>query len=44
MVLGLTDPEFPDPLVRGMVWIQILLSSSKNIKKNVDSYSFETSL
>jgi hypothetical protein len=39
MFLGLADP---DPLVR--VWIRIiLLSSSKNSKKNLDSYCFVTS-
>jgi hypothetical protein len=37
IVLGLPDP---DPLVRGTVWvrIRILLSTSKNSKKNLDSY------
>ncbi len=43
MSLGLPDP---DPLVWGTVWIsirlQILLSSSKNRKKNLDSYCFVT--
>jgi hypothetical protein len=43
MFLGLPDP---DPLVRGMIpirillWIRILLSSCKNCKKNLDSYYF----
>ncbi len=32
----------PDPLVRGGVWIRILLSSFKNSKKNLDSYYFVT--
>ncbi len=41
MVLGLLDP---DPLVRDSeVWIRILLSASKNSKKNLDSYCFVTS-
>ncbi len=35
------DPD-PDPLVRGTVWIRILLSASKNSKKNLDSYCFVT--
>jgi hypothetical protein len=39
MYLGLVDPN---PLVRE-VRIRILLSSSKNSKKNLDSYSFVTS-
>ncbi len=38
MFLGLTDPD-PDPLLRGTdpVPIRILLSSSKNSKKILDS-------
>jgi hypothetical protein len=48
MILGLPDP---DPLVRGMDPDPdpdpdptiILLSSSKNSKKNLDSYCFVTS-
>jgi hypothetical protein len=39
MILGLLNP---DPLVEAR--IRILLSSSKNRKKNLDSYSFLTSL
>jgi hypothetical protein len=38
MCLGLLDPD-PDPLVRS----RIPLSSSKNNKKNLDSYCFVTS-
>ncbi len=38
MFLGLQDPD-TDPLV---VWIRILLSSFKNIKRNLDSYYFAT--
>ncbi len=34
----------PDPLVRGTERIRILLSSRKNIKKNLDSYCFVTSI
>ncbi len=37
MFLGLLDQ---DPLVRGIVWIRILLSSRKNSKKNLNSHSF----
>jgi hypothetical protein len=42
MYLGLPDP---DPLVRGMDLDPsiILLTSSKNNKKNLDSYCFATS-
>jgi hypothetical protein len=40
MFLGLPDP---DPLVSSEVWIRILLSSSKNRKKNLDFYCFVTS-
>jgi hypothetical protein len=36
------DLPYPDPLVRGTVWIRILLSSCKNSKKNLDSYYFVT--
>jgi hypothetical protein len=39
MFLGLLDP---DPLVRGMIRIWILLSSCKNSKKNLDSFYFVT--
>ncbi len=39
MFLGLLDP---DPLVRCMDPFRILLSSSKNSKKNLDSYYFVT--
>ncbi len=39
MFLGLPDP---DPLVRYEVRIRILLSSRKNSKRNLDSYSFVT--
>jgi hypothetical protein len=44
MFFGLPDPD-PNPLVRGMdpVQIRILLSPSKNRKKNLDSYCFVTS-
>jgi hypothetical protein len=35
MFLGLLDT---DPLVRGRIRTQILLSSSKDIKKNLDSF------
>jgi hypothetical protein len=46
MFLGLLDP-YPDPLVRSMYRIRfpirILLSPSKNSKKNLDSYCFVTS-
>jgi hypothetical protein len=42
------DPDPPDPHVFGTpeseVWIRILLSSSKNSKKNLDSYCFVTFL
>jgi hypothetical protein len=38
-VLGLLDP---DPLARGTVRIRMLLSSSKNSKKTLDSYCFVT--
>ncbi len=45
MFLGLPDP-YPDPLVRGVDPDPdpsiILLSSSKNSKKNLDSYCFVT--
>jgi hypothetical protein len=41
MFLGLLDL---DPLVRGTVQVRILLSSSNNSKKNLDSYCFVTSL
>jgi hypothetical protein len=41
MFFGLLDPD-PDPLVRGMDRIQIVLSLSKNSKKNLDPYCFET--
>jgi hypothetical protein len=34
---------YPGPFVRGTVWIRILLSASKNSKKNLDSYCFVTS-
>jgi hypothetical protein len=46
------DPDTPDPHFYGppgsgstsqTVWIRILLSSSKNFKKNLDSYCFVTS-
>ncbi len=40
MFLGLLDPD-PDPLSEA--WIRILLSSSKNNNKNLDSYCFVTS-
>ena len=33
----------PDPLVRDTDPVRILLSSSKNSKKNIDSYCFVTS-
>jgi hypothetical protein len=44
MFLGLPDPD-RDPLVRRMDPYpdQILLSTSKNGKKNLDSYCFVTS-
>ncbi len=44
MSLGLPDLD-PDPLVRGIDPYpdQILLSTSKNSKKNLDSYCFVTS-
>jgi hypothetical protein len=45
MFLGILDPD-PDPLVictdPDPTRIQILLSSSKIIKKNLDSYCFVT--
>jgi hypothetical protein len=41
MFCGLPDP---DPLVRAEVGIWILLSLSKDSKKNLDSYRFVTSL
>jgi hypothetical protein len=37
MFLGLPDP---DPPVRIVLWIRILLSSFKKSKKNLDSYYF----
>jgi hypothetical protein len=40
MFLGLLDP---DPLVRGTIWIRILLSPIKNNKKNLDYFCFVTS-
>ncbi len=40
MFLGLLDP---DRIRQSEVWIRILLSSSKNSKKNLDSYYFVTS-
>ncbi len=45
MVLGLLDPD-PDLLVKGTDQdpYRILLSSSKNSEKNLDSYCFVTSL
>jgi hypothetical protein len=42
MFLGLLDQD-PDPLVRVWIRIRILLSSSKNSKKKLDSYCFVTS-
>jgi hypothetical protein len=41
MFLGFLDPD-PDPRVRGTLWIRILISSSKNSKKNLDFYCFVT--
>jgi hypothetical protein len=38
LLASVADPD-PDPLV---IWIRILLSSSKNSKKNLDSYYFVT--
>jgi hypothetical protein len=43
MFLGLLDTD-PDPLAGGMDPARILLSSSKNSKKNLNSYSFVTSV
>ncbi len=41
MFLGLLDP-YPDPLAEAWIRIPILLSSSKNGKKSLDSYYFVT--
>jgi hypothetical protein len=43
MFLGLLDPD-PDPLVRGMDSDPVLLLTSKNSKKYLDSYCFVTTV